>query len=484
MPRTTAPAPTRQAALVHEFGVPGMSADAELDGLVRAAAAVTGQPWAAVNTLDTPVKHALAAHGFRATATPRTESVCAALLRRGPGVRSVDDLRTDPELAGNPWVDGTRWRLRAYACAPLVVDGELLGALSVFGEEPHAFTAAEHTLLGDLAAVVLALFESRRQAGQLADVAATSQLARAEMARTHAELARSEAFVRALLEVLPVAVVGGDAERRVDLFNAASRRWHGMDADPTVRPDDLAATYSLVDVDGAPLPADRVPLMRVYEEGRIEDVEIGFAGPGQPLRLVRASGSQVRGEDGELLGAVVAMVDVTAQRRLESALREAALQDALTGLPNRTLLLDRLRQSLVATGRTGRRMAVLYCDLDGFKPVNDVHGHAVGDEVLVDAGRRLQAAVRPGDTVARTGGDEFVVLCPTVGDEWTAQEVAERVSRSFEHPLRSADGGEHAVGISIGVALCDATDTAESALVAADTAMYRVKAARRSARLP
>ncbi|SFF65140.1 sensor domain-containing diguanylate cyclase [Blastococcus tunisiensis] len=472
----------RPAALVHEFGVPGPSADPELDGIVRLAAAVTGLRYAAVNTLDTPVKHALAAHGFRATATPRDESIGFVLARRGAGVQTVEDLTAVPEFAGNPWVDGRRGRVRAYASAPIVVDDVLLGALSVFDDEPHAFTPDDCGRLDDLAAVAVSLFRARQQASRLADLAAAGQLARADLERAHARLVRSTAFTSALLDALPVGVVAGDAEGRLSLFNRVSREWHGVEPDPAVAVDELPGVFRLTDAQGAALPPDLVPLTRVYREGRVADVEMGIAAPGRPLRLVTASGTTIRGDDQKVLGALVTLVDVTAQRELERALRAAALHDPLTGLPNRSLLLDRLEQSLSAARRAAEPAAVLYCDLDGFKPVNDVAGHAVGDEVLVDAGRRLASAVRPGDTVARIGGDEFVVLCPSVRGEEAAQEIAGRVAAAFGTPLHSADGTAFDVGISIGVALCAPEDTPESALEAADAAMYRVKAAGRLSR--
>ncbi|RBY96330.1 hypothetical protein DQ237_10805 [Blastococcus sp. TF02-8] len=456
-----------------------LDSDPALQGLVRVAAAVTGMTRSSVITMDTAVMRVLAAHGFRGASWPRRGSIVGVLLERGPGVQTCDDLGTEPRFAGSPWVDGRRGGIRAFGCVPIVVDDVTVAALCVFDHAPHAFTDDDRARLADVAVAVTSLVRAEQQARQLADLAAASQLARAEISRAHSELARSTAFTRSLLEVLPVGVIGGDAEGRVTLFNATARDWHGLDADPSVAVEDIPGTFGLTDIHGTPLAYEDVPFSRVYTEGRVDEAEMGIAVPGRPLRRVCGSGVQVLDAEGGMLGTVVTLTDVTEQRALEAALREAALHDPLTGLPNRNLLLDRLGQSLAAAERAQRPMAVLYCDLDGFKPVNDTAGHAAGDEVLVEAARRLATAVRPGDTVARIGGDEFVVLCPEVGSEQAAQIIADRITAAFDQPLRRAGGDEHAVGISIGVALCQAGDTADTALATSDAAMYRVKASRR-----
>ncbi|MGY1723894.1 diguanylate cyclase domain-containing protein [Blastococcus sp. SYSU DS0533] len=479
-----APVPARPEAPEAEPELPVMDADPALQGLVRVAAAVTGMPCAAVLTMDTAVMHVMAVHGFRGASWPREGSVVATVLDRGPGVQTCEDLTQEQRFAASPWVDGRRARMCAFGAVPVVVDGRTVAALCVFDSTPHVFSREQRDHLADVGAAVAALVRAAQQARELADLAAGSQLARAETARAHQDLARSTAFTRSLLEVLPVGVIGGDAEGRVTLFNAAARAWHGLDADPSVALEDLPSTFGLTDVHGATLAAEDVPFRRVYADGRVDDAEMAIAVPGRPLRRVSGSGVQVHDDEGAVLGIVVALTDVTEQRALEAALRDAALHDPLTGLPNRNLLLDRLDQTLAAAERAARPMAVLYCDLDEFKPVNDSAGHAAGDEVLVEAARRLAAAIRPGDTVARIGGDEFVVLCPATGSERAAQVIADRITAAFDAPLRRANGEEHAVGISIGVALCGPGETPDSALAASDAAMYRVKAARRGSRVP
>jgi diguanylate cyclase (GGDEF)-like protein/PAS domain S-box-containing protein len=186
------------------------------------------------------------------------------------------------------------------------------------------------------------------------------------------------------------------------------------------------------------------------------------------------------GADGGLLTAQV--VDVTERRRSDARLRALALHDQLTGLPNRTLLVDRLQQALAAQARTGTGAAVLFCDLDGFKEVNDGSGHATGDALLVEVSRRLLSAVRPYDTVSRVGGDEFVVVCPGV-PRAEAQALADRLLTVLAEAV-PFDGLDHRVAASIGVAVSRLDSTVESLLREADDAMYAVKRATRSGEPP
>ncbi|MGY1709670.1 diguanylate cyclase domain-containing protein [Geodermatophilus sp. SYSU D00758] len=469
------PPRSRTDDVLADLDLLGAPADPELAALVRVAAALTGTAHATVNLLDPRTQHSLSPDGVFDGRVPRGDSLCAVITGWAPRVYAFADLTAEPGFAGNPFVDGRRGRVRAYASAPLVVGGTTVGTLCVHDERPHEFTLAECDRLADLAVLTVRLLTRRREERQTAELAAAR-------AAADDELARSEAFNRALLEALPVGVVAADADGRVRLFNRVSREWHGTDARPDVPPGELPATFSMTEADGSPMAPERVPLTRVFSEGVVREATMRIAAPDRPTRLVTASGTQVRDDAGRLIGAVVTMADVTAQRALETALRTAALHDALTGLANRRLMVDRLEQLLRATRRTGAPLAVLYCDLDGFKPVNDVHGHAVGDEVLVQAARRLAASVRPDDTVARIGGDEFVVLCPGVAAEAAGRALGDRIAGAFAGPFTCADGSTHRVGMSVGVALCTAEDTPETALSAADAAMYRVKEARHLAR--
>jgi diguanylate cyclase (GGDEF)-like protein/PAS domain S-box-containing protein len=180
-----------------------------------------------------------------------------------------------------------------------------------------------------------------------------------------------------------------------------------------------------------------------------------------------------------LLERATSLAAVAIERReFESALEHQALHDELTGLPNRTLLIDRIEQALARSRRLGTRLAVLFLDLDGFKLINDSLGHAAGDQLLCQVAGRFGEAVREGDTVGRFGGDEFLVLCEDIEGEAGAIAVADRLADALREPLQVADS-EAFVRASIGVALSDEDDTTttgESLVRNADVAMYRAKA--------
>ena len=164
---------------------------------------------------------------------------------------------------------------------------------------------------------------------------------------------------------------------------------------------------------------------------------------------------------------------IETHRAQAEQLAHLAFHDGLTGVANRALLLDRARQAL-ARRRPGA-VALLFIDLDGFKAVNDRFGHSAGDRLLADVARRLRGVVRPSDTVARVGGDEFVVLCEDLADEGEAVGVATRIEQAVAEPFRLG-GGEAKVGASVGIALAtEGEGDPETLLRDADTAMYRAK---------
>jgi diguanylate cyclase (GGDEF)-like protein/PAS domain S-box-containing protein len=186
--------------------------------------------------------------------------------------------------------------------------------------------------------------------------------------------------------------------------------------------------------------------------------------------------SELRDADGRVNGIVGVTRDISARRAAEQRMSELALHDALTGLPNRTLFSDRLQQALVAAQRERRRLAVMFIDLDKFKPVNDRFGHAVGDLLLKEVALRMRASVRDSDTVARIGGDEFVVLLRTVEGAREARSVAEKIRLAVDEPFEVA-GHRLEISCSIGIAVYPDHGKDELELSKnADAAMYWAKA--------
>jgi diguanylate cyclase (GGDEF)-like protein len=167
------------------------------------------------------------------------------------------------------------------------------------------------------------------------------------------------------------------------------------------------------------------------------------------------------------------------RRRLHEVLELQATHDGLTGLPNRTLLFDRIGHALQVRRRTGRVLALLFIDLDGFKRVNDCHGHQAGDELLVTVAKRLCDVLREADTVARLGGDEFVVLCEELDDEERPVVIAERIIAELERAVMLESGTSVSVSASIGIAHAEDGDSASDLIVRADRAMYAAKQAGR-----
>jgi diguanylate cyclase (GGDEF)-like protein/PAS domain S-box-containing protein len=185
--------------------------------------------------------------------------------------------------------------------------------------------------------------------------------------------------------------------------------------------------------------------------------------------------SQIETDKGVLISCAVR--DITDRRQMERELTHLVLHDSLTGLPNRALLVDRLVQNLASSRRRRSQLAVLFLDIDHFKVINDSMGHAAGDDLLRKSAERITGAIRPGDTVARFGGDEFVVFCDDVSVN-VIEQIATRILAILSQPCQIGDQ-EVNIRASVGIAVAEDDATPESLLRDSETAMYRAKKGRR-----
>ena len=286
---------------------------------------------------------------------------------------------------------------------------------------------------------------------------------------------RAEEAARALsaiVESTADAVFTHDLAGAVRTWNAGAERLFGYTAGQIV--GQHARVLSVIGPDAAAQAIQEISAghrMRGHQtRGRRRDGST-FA--------VSITASPIYDENGEAAGVSVIARDTSERQQMQDQLNHQASHDALTGLPNRTLLADRMAQALASAERRAVPVAVLFIDLDQFKGVNDVHGHLGGDELLIEVARRLRAVTRPADTVARFGGDEFVVVCDDL-DAQAALALTARIEDAFRLPIRV---GQHSlrVSASIGIAVSPPLQPEPDVLLrSADAALYEAKSSGRA----
>jgi diguanylate cyclase (GGDEF)-like protein/PAS domain S-box-containing protein len=268
---------------------------------------------------------------------------------------------------------------------------------------------------------------------------------------------------------IDMAIVATDSEFRVKYFNpVAEKVFNRSQADAIGR-----SALELHDLEGAVGVHLQRALNVVRKRGKHEfALEITRKGL---TRFYQGTLSRILDRQKNLVGYVLMLHDVTQRREQERTIHHMAYHDALTGLPNRVLLGDRLTQALTTSKRNNSAGALMILDLDRFKDINDTLGHNTGDALLKQVSSRLTTLLRKSDTVSRMGGDEFVILLPTIADSGSSAVIAAKIVRAFRRPFL-CDGHTLKVTTSIGIAhFPDDGDDAGTVLKNADIALYRVK---------
>ncbi|MGH8869786.1 MAG: EAL domain-containing response regulator [Actinomycetes bacterium] len=381
-------------------------------------------------------------------------------------VRTYEEMRPDAVLLdlGMPYVDGYAL-LEALEDArrsfvPLIV---LTADASPRSRNRALAAGATDFLLKpfDAAEVLLRLRNLLTLRGLHLQAAEHGEALQRLVTERTRDLDEERRFLAALVECLDVGIVACDAKGDIRLANAAVGT---LDVDPSLLAPAAVAhpARAVYLADGTTLlRPDDEPLRVAYSGGHVSGQELVVA-TGASQHVVVANARRITDAEGESLGAVLALHDITGRRRVEEELRHRALHDTLTGLPNRALFGDRLELALSRQRREDRSAAVLLVDVDKFNFVNESFGYGAGDDVLVEIANRLEAALRPGDTLARFGGDEFVVLCEGIVAEQEVAALAQRIGAALDEPVLA---GEHVVPLeaSVGVTMIrdGARNTAE-----------------------
>ncbi|MCL5025635.1 MAG: diguanylate cyclase [Chloroflexi bacterium] len=397
-----------------------------------------------------------------------------------------------------------------YAAVPIVAAGEVIGVSRTASSLEDIVTEAQHVrgplllmaTTATIAAIILVILLSqavtrpisqltwemeRVTAGrpfrqtwisticELAPLAQafnrmTESLAQreAEARRAQEELRQSEERYRTVVESIDDAITVKDTEGLYIEVNSAMVHRLGLQRGKIL--GKTARDLYSEDVANRIIADDR----RVFETGKPLDSEYEIPTPSGP-RFSHTRKAVLRDEGGNVTGLVTVSRDISERKRTEEQVKWFAYHDALTGLPNRLLFTDRLKVAFAQAKRKSRRLAVMFIDLDNFKEINDSLGHETGDKVLQWVAERLVGQLRSSDTVARMGGDEFVILLPEVDSIADAQRATKRILEAVQEPFVISDRCLR-VTTSIGIALYpDDTSDAEDLVKKADRAMYEAK---------
>ena len=289
------------------------------------------------------------------------------------------------------------------------------------------------------------------------------------------KIVRQQKFQRAILEHIQDGIVACNARGRLITYNRASREIHGCDL-AQVPQEEWSNFYQLYHADGeTPLKMDEIPLVHAFQGRDVHNQEMVVQSRNGDKRELRVNGQAMYDNDGSKLGAVVSLHDITDLNKARKKLHYLAYHDDLTGLANRRLFHDLLKQDISRAERNSEKTAVLFLDLDNFKQINDRYGHQAGDKLLIELAATLHHRLRDSDILCRWGGDEFVIALPEIADSEMACRVAKKICRVVQGDV--ADQYKVCgLTMSIGVAVYPDNGTSPDNLIRqADMAMYLAK---------
>ncbi|MBF0099037.1 MAG: diguanylate cyclase [Magnetococcales bacterium] len=359
-----------------------------------------------------------------------------------------------PHLTPDHTVHYPEMKPHGHYCVPILSREKLLGVLNLYVPDNHQYSPEEEAFLTTISYTLASLIELRS---------------------TKMSLQEQEMFAATLLDTAPALVVVIDGQGRITLFNQACQQLTGH-SEKSVLGQSLLEL--LVPADNHEEVQDVWHQLREKQTPNQHE-SYWITQSGEP-RLISWSNNLVRHADGTVRGIIATGMDITARKQAEERLHHLAGHDPLTGVYNRRMFHENLATAIAYTLRDDGKLAVLYLDLDHFKPINDRLGHAVGDQLLIEVVARLQATIRKSDTLARMGGDEFAIILTNVTAPMVVEHVASKILSELTEPF-VIQGEICRIGSSIGIALLpDHGQDAHTLLKRADQAMYAAKEAGRN----
>lgn len=306
-----------------------------------------------------------------------------------------------------------------------------------------------------------------------------------ELKQAEQRASEAKRLLQAALENSPSGILIADAPDGVIRFaNPAALAMRGGQSElGGINLAEYAQIWNVYRPDGEPMGLHEMPLTRSIQQGEIVTAEEAIiTSEDGRQRWISVSSAPIADEQGRISAGIVVFSDITQQKHEQLQLQRSAHYDTLTGLPNRVLLADRLDQAMARARRSRAQLAVVFVDLDHFKPINDTHGHDVGDQFLIRLSEQMRSAVRDVDTLARLGGDEFLAVLSDLADQSDARVLVERLLAAISNPVEW-DGLRLQVTASVGVTFYpqDVELDADQLIRQADQAMYQAKVQGRNA---
>ncbi|WP_244480539.1 diguanylate cyclase domain-containing protein [Methylobacterium sp. Leaf399] len=441
-------------AAIRDLDLSALPPDPRLDAICRTAKALFHVPMCTITIVEADRQWFRAKCGVATEGSARDISFCTHTIL-DDAVLVIEDATADPRFVDNPLVTGPQG-IRFYAGAPLVLQpGIRVGTMCVIDTIPRTFTQEDRERLQDLALIVVAQLRQ---------------------AKIEAELRESEAHYRLLADNASDMIVWSNLDTTRRYVSPAAHSLLGFE--PTellgtrpmdgVHPDDAASYQRVLDDIGHARVKSAVSRQRYRrKDGKWVWVEATFNLTHDPV-------------DGRPDGYVAAVRDIDERVEAERRIAHMARHDELTDVANRTLFQERLAQEIAHATRYGKHFAVFCLDLDRFKSVNDTLGHQAGDVVLRTVADRMRRLLRTEDTIARFGGDEFMVLQTRTRQPESSESLAKRLIKAVREPI-TVEGITVGVGLSIGIALGPKAGVDGDGLYRrADFALYRAKAGGRN----